>query len=65
MDAEELAAICASRSGAQKPGGTGVGMLMMRKMIEEVHEGELVIDSAPGEGTSVVFRLPARQPGVR
>jgi signal transduction histidine kinase len=51
--------------GSTKPGGTGVGMLIVRTMIEEMHAGEVVIDSAAGEGTSVVFRVPTRQPGVR
>ena len=64
MNEEELEAIFVP-FGSTKPGGTGVGMLIVRTMIEEVHEGELVIDSAPEEGTSVVFRLPARQPGIR
>ena len=64
MGEEERAAMFVP-FGSTKAGGTGVGMLIVRKMVEEVHGGELVIDSAPGEGTSVVFRLPARQRGVR
>ncbi|HEY2509526.1 MAG TPA: HAMP domain-containing sensor histidine kinase [Polyangiaceae bacterium] len=64
MGEEERAAMFVP-FGSTKPGGTGVGMLIVRKMVEEVHEGELGIDSAPGEGTSVVFRLPAKQRGVR
>ena len=51
--------------GSSKPGGTGVGMLIARKMIEEVHAGELVVDSKVGSGTTVTIRLPAKQPGVR
>jgi len=47
--------------GSRKTGGTGLGLLIVRRAIEEVHGGELVIASPPGEGTSVTMTLPAKQ----
>ena len=47
--------------GSRKPGGTGVGMLIVRRMIEEVHGGALTIASKPGVGTSVTMVIPTRQ----
>jgi signal transduction histidine kinase len=51
--------------GSSKSGGTGVGMLVTRKMIEEVHGGELSIESAAGAGTTVTMVVPTRQRGER
>ncbi|HEY2514844.1 MAG TPA: ATP-binding protein [Polyangiaceae bacterium] len=48
-----------------KAGGTGVGLLIARKMVEEVHGGVLVIASTYGEGTTVILTFPARQSGVK
>jgi signal transduction histidine kinase len=47
--------------GSRKPGGTGVGMLIVRRMVEEVHGGTLAIASTVGKGTTVTMVLPARQ----
>jgi two-component system, NtrC family, sensor kinase len=38
--------------------GTGIGLAVARKIIEE-HEGSIAVRSSPGEGTSLVVRLPA------
>ncbi len=38
-------------------GGTGLGLPIARRLVE-LHGGTLVIDSAPGTGTSVVITLP-------
>ncbi len=38
--------------------GTGLGLPLCRRFMEG-HDGELVIDSAPGEGTAVTLRFPA------
>jgi signal transduction histidine kinase len=48
-----------------KPGGTGVGFLMARKMVEEVHGGSLAVESVEGTGTTLILTLPARQAGVK
>ncbi len=49
--------------GSRKPGGTGVGLVIARAMIEEVHGGSLTVESAPGVGTTITIVLPARQIG--
>jgi signal transduction histidine kinase len=49
--------------GSRKPGGTGVGLVIARAMIEEVHGGSLSLENARGGGTTVTFVLPARQSG--
>ena len=51
---------------SKKPGGTGVGLLVVRKMVEEVHGGTLWLESEEGVGTTVKMTLPvrgARSPG--
>ena len=47
--------------GSRKPGGTGVGMLIVRRVVEVVHGGALHIASAEGKGTTVTMVIPARQ----
>ncbi|NDY43168.1 HAMP domain-containing histidine kinase [Dissulfurirhabdus thermomarina] len=42
-----------------KPGGTGLGLPMVRQIMME-HQGEIAIESAPGTGTRVILRFPAR-----
>jgi signal transduction histidine kinase len=37
--------------------GTGLGLPIARA-IAEAHEGTIAVTSAPGEGTTVTFRLP-------
>jgi len=44
--------------GSSKPGGTGLGLVVVRTMIEEVHGGTMAIVSARGEGTRVTMLLP-------
>ena len=61
MDEETMAQLFVP-FGSQKPGGTGVGMILVRKMIEEVHGGRAVAhqragtrharDDAPSESAS-------------
>jgi signal transduction histidine kinase len=41
--------------------GTGLGMPVVRKIIEE-HNGMLLLDSAPGRGTTFTIRLPVGPP---
>jgi two-component system NtrC family sensor kinase len=42
--------------------GTGLGLAMARAFAEEL-EGDLVISSEPGRGTTVTVRLPLARPG--
>jgi signal transduction histidine kinase len=41
-----------------KAAGTGLGLSSVKKIIEE-HRGQISIASGPGQGTTVVIRLPA------
>jgi CheY-like chemotaxis protein len=45
-----------------KPGGTGLGLVTARSIVER-HGGEIFAKSVPGAGTTVAFLLPAR-PGA-
>ncbi len=38
-----------------------MGLLIARRMIEEVHGGKLAIESAPGKGTTVTMVIPGKQ----
>jgi two-component system sensor histidine kinase HydH len=41
-----------------KAAGTGLGLSSVKKIIEE-HHGQISIASGPGQGTTVIIRLPA------
>jgi two-component system nitrogen regulation sensor histidine kinase NtrY len=60
MDEEERGRLFVPYA-SKKPGGTGVGMLTVKKIIEEVHRGDLEVTSVKNEGTRVVLRLPGKQ----
>jgi signal transduction histidine kinase len=47
--------------GSVKPGGTGLGLLVVRKVVERVHGGTLALSSVPGSGTTVTMTLPTTQ----
>jgi len=40
-----------------KPGGTGLGTRIVRRIVEQ-HGGKPSVISAPGEGTTIMLRLP-------
>ncbi len=40
--------------------GTGLGLSLSRDIVVEGHQGEMRVESAPGEWTEVVVRLPLR-----
>ncbi len=44
-----------------KRSGTGLGLAMVKKIVEE-HEGHIAIHSRPQEGTLVTIKLPAMRP---
>jgi two-component system, OmpR family, sensor histidine kinase MprB len=48
-------------SSARHLAGSGLGLAIVREAVE-AHGGTASLDSAPGEGTAVVLRLPAARP---
>lgn len=44
-----------------KAQGTGLGLAVVKRILEE-HRGEIAVDSAPGRGTTFIFRLPLLPP---
>jgi two-component system sensor histidine kinase PilS (NtrC family) len=61
MSEEEIARIFTPFSTAFD-GGTGLGMAIVRRIVED-HGGAIDVESQPGEGTTVTILLP-RQPAV-
>ena len=51
--------------GTGKAGGTGLGLVIARTMIDEIHNGTVTLESAVGVGTTVRIVLPTQQAGYR
>src|SRR5215472_15506034 len=51
------------RSRSRASGGTGLGLAIVKHVLLR-HQAELLIDSAPGEGSRFTARLPARRVSV-
>jgi signal transduction histidine kinase len=59
MSKEVLDRIFEPFYSSSKDGGTGLGMVIVKNVIE-AHEGKLNIESTPREGTRVTIRLPLK-----
>ncbi len=46
-----------------KDEGTGLGLAITHRIIEE-HEGEIQVNSVPGEGTEMLVKLPANEESI-
>ncbi|TVQ25948.1 MAG: histidine kinase [Spirochaetaceae bacterium] len=58
MSPETLEHIFEPFYSAEHGGGTGLGMVIVRNVIE-AHDGTVQVESTPGEGTTVTIHLPA------
>ena len=43
-----------------RQGGSGIGLAISQKIVTD-HQGTIEVESEPGQGTTVVIRLPVRQ----
>ncbi|MBL0712817.1 MAG: response regulator [Desulfosarcina sp.] len=62
MSAEVQARLFTSFFSTKGHRGTGLGLMVTRKLIEE-DQGVIEVESRPGEGTTVSVRLPCRPDG--
>lgn len=49
------------RLDRKRASGAGVGLALCRRIVER-HDGQILLASAPGQGTTVAVRLPAGRP---
>jgi signal transduction histidine kinase len=47
-----------------KPGGHGLGMMVVQRILRE-HGGQIAVESNPGRGTTVTLQFPLKQRRVR
>ena len=40
--------------------GTGLGMGIIRSLIEDNHNGTMLCDTEPGVGTTITFKIPVK-----
>ncbi|HSW45854.1 MAG TPA: ATP-binding protein [Phycisphaerae bacterium] len=46
------------QDGASTASGTGLGLSLVKQIVETVHKGEISVASEPGAGTTIVLRFP-------
>jgi PAS domain S-box-containing protein len=61
MDEEVIKKLFTSFFSTKGHRGTGLGLMVTRKLIEE-HRGTIDVESEPGKGTTVIVRLPYSMP---
>lgn len=52
------------KARSRAAGGAGLGLSVVRGIVA-LHHGTLIVNSAPGEGTSAILRIPAISPNDR
>jgi signal transduction histidine kinase len=57
MDKEVVRKLFTSFFSTKGHRGTGLGLMVTRKLIEE-HNGSIEVNSQPGKGTTVIVRVP-------
>ena len=57
MPPEVRAKLFTDAAYSTKPGGTGLGTRIVRRIIEQ-HRGRPFVQSEPGQGTTIILRLP-------
>ncbi|MEE4263570.1 MAG: response regulator [Desulfobacteraceae bacterium] len=63
MDEDVMQKLFTSFFSTKGHRGTGLGLMVTRKLIEE-HMGEIKVDSQPGKGTTFSFYLPFIEPSA-
>lgn len=59
MDPDQQSKLFTSVLGSSKPGGTGLGLAIVRRIVD-AHSGDIIVQSNPGEGTTIEIRLPVQ-----
>lgn len=60
MDYEVKQKVFANFFTTKGEGGTGLGLLVTRKLVQE-HGGRVEVESEPGAGTTFTMRFPRRR----